>query len=147
MYKILVQEKQLAVSVSARSRAMWFAGAFQFNASPRLDKNVKPEDLEKEIWAEIEKIQKEGVLPEEIQQVKNRSRATFIRSLSSSSGLTRRLGQAELNRGWRSILTDLDDLMNVTNDDIKRVAAKYFVKDNSLTAIYTRMMRRQQRRR
>jgi predicted Zn-dependent peptidase len=147
LYKILVEEKQLAVSVSARSRAMWYVGAFQFNARPRLDKKVTPEDLEKAIWEEIEKIEKEGVTPEEIQQVKNRSRAMFIRSLSSSSGLTRSLGRAELNRGWRSILTDLDDLMNVTNDDIKRVAAKYFVKDNSLTAIYTRMMRQEQRRR
>jgi len=147
LYKILVQEKQLAVSVSARSRAMWYAGAFQFSASPRFDKNVKPEDLEKEIWAEIEKIQKEGVTPEEIQQVKNRSRSMFIRSLSSSMGLARSLGRAELNRGWRSILTDLDDLSNVTNDDIKRVAAKYFVKDNSLTAIYTRTMGQRQRRR
>lgn len=147
MYKILVQEKQLAVSVSARSRDMWYVGAFQFNARPRLDKKVTPEDLEKAIWEEIEKIKQEGVTPEEIQQVKNRSRAMFIRSLSSSSGLTRSLGRAALNRGWRSILTDLDDLMNVTNDDIKRVAAKYFVKDNSLTAIYTRMMGQQQRRR
>ena len=126
---------------------MWHVGAFQFNASPRLDKNVKPEDLEKEIWAEIEKIEQEGVTPEEIQQVKNRSRAMFIRSLSSTMGLARSLGRAELNQGWRSILTNLEDLKNVTNDDIKRVAAKYFVKDNSLTAIYTRMMRQQQRRR
>lgn len=147
MYKILVQEKQMAVSVSARSRAMWYAGAFQFNASPRLDKNVKPEDLEKEIWVEIEKIQKEGVAPKEIQQVKNRSRSMFIRSLSSSTGLARSLGRAELNRGWHSILTDLDELKNVTNDDIKRVAAKYFVKENSLTAIYTRTRGQRQRRR
>ncbi len=147
LYKILVEEKQLAVSVSARSRTMWYVGAFQFNARPRLDKKVTPEDLEKAIWEEIEKITEEGVTPEEIQQVKNRSRSAFIRSLSSSSGLARRVAPTELNRGWRSILTDLDDLMNVTNDDIKRVAAKYFVKDNSLTAIYTRMMGRQQRRR
>ena len=97
--------------------------------------------------AEIEKIQKEGVTPEEIQQVKNRSRSMFIRSLSSSMGLARSLGRAELNRGWRSIITDLDDLKNVTNDDIKRVAATYFVKDNSLTAIYTRKMGERQGRR
>jgi len=141
------EDPDVCTSVSARSRGMWYAGAFQFSASPRFDKNVKPEDLEKEIWAEIEKIQKEGVTPEEIQQVKNRSRAMFVRSLSSSMGLARSLGRAELNRGWRSIMTDFDDLKNVTNDDIKRVAAKYFVKDNSLTAIYTRTMGQRQRRR
>ncbi len=98
LYKTLVRDKQLAVSASASSRPQWYAGAFQFSATPRVDKGVKPEDLEKEIWAE----------------------------------------RADLMRGWRSILTDLEALQKVTNDDIKRVAAKYFVKDNSLTAIYTR---------
>ena len=138
LYKILVQEKQMAVSVSARSRAQWYVGAFQFNATPRFDKNIQPEDLEKEIWVEIEKIKQEGVTPEEIQKAKNRFEAMFIRSLASTMGLARRVGGAELNRGWRSILTDLDDMKKVTDDDIKRVAAKYFVKDNSLTAIYRR---------
>ncbi len=75
---------------------------------------------------------------EEIQKAKNKFEARFIRSLSSSSGLARTLGRAELNLGWKSVITDLDDLKKVTNDDIKRVAAKYFVKDNSLTAIYKR---------
>ncbi|MBL7083844.1 MAG: insulinase family protein [Candidatus Aminicenantes bacterium] len=138
LYKILVQEKQMAVSVSARSRSQWYVGAFQFNATPRFDKNIQPEDLEKEIWAEIEKIEQEGVTPEEIQKAKNRFEAMFIRSLASTMSLARRVGGAELNQGWRSILTDLDDMKKVTNDDIKRVTAKYFVKDNSLTAIYRR---------
>jgi predicted Zn-dependent peptidase len=138
LYKLLVVEKQLAVSVSASSRSQWYVGAFQFRATPRIDKNVRPEDLEKEIWAEIEKIKSEGVTPEEIQKAKNKFEARFIRSLSSTAGLARTLGRAELHRGWHSVLTDLEDLKKVTNEDIKRVAAKYFVKDNSLTAIYTR---------
>jgi predicted Zn-dependent peptidase len=146
LYKLLVEEKQMAVSVSARSRGMWYAGSFGFSASPRLDKNVKPEDLEKEIWAEIEKIKSEGVNAEEIQQVKNRTRAQFIRSLSSASGLVSTLGRAELHRGWRSVLEDQEAVKNVTNEDIKRVAAQYFVKDNSLTAIYTRQMAAQMKR-
>lgn len=136
----------MAVSVSARSRSQWYVGAFQFNATPRFDKNIKPEDLEKEIWAEIEKIKKEGVTSEEIQKAKNRFEAMFIRSLASTRGLARRVGAAQLHRGWRSILTDLDNMKKVTNDDIKRVTAKYFIKDNSLTAIYTRKMSRQRRR-
>jgi len=146
LHKLLVEGKQMAVSVSASGRAMWYAGAFTFRASPRLDKNITPEDLEKEIWAEIEKIKAEGVDDEEIQQVKNRTRAQFIRSLSSASGLVRTLGQAELHRGWRSVLEDQEALKQVTNEDIKRVAAKYFVKDNSLAAIYTRQVDTQMKR-
>jgi predicted Zn-dependent peptidase len=147
LYKRLVLEKQSAVSVSARSRAMWYAGAFQFNATPRLDKQVTPEDLEKEIWAEIEIIKKEGVTEEELQRVKNRSRAMFIRSLSRNSGIARNIARAELNRGWCTIMTDLEELKKVTSEDIRRVAEKYFVKDNSLTAIYKRQMGQRQGRR
>lgn len=142
LYKILVREKQLAVNASAFSRAQWYVGAFQFSATPRLDKGAKPEDLEKEIWAEVDKIKQEGLTEEEIQKAKNRGEAMFVRSLASTMGLASRVGRAELHRGWRSILTDLDDLKMVTNDDIKRVAAEYFVKDNSLTAIYRRKMGR-----
>ncbi len=136
--KLLVQDKQLAVSASASARAQIYVGTFQFSAQPRADKNVQPEDLEKEIWAEIERIKKDGVTADEIQKIKNRSEASFIRSLQSSSGLASSVGRAELVRGWRSILTDLEALKKVGNEDIKRVAAKYFAKDNSLTAIYRR---------
>jgi predicted Zn-dependent peptidase len=143
LYKLLVRDKEMAVNVSAANRAQWYVGAFQFSATPRIDKNVRPEDLEKEIWAEIDRIKKEGATDEEIQKAKNRSQAMFIRSLGSTMGLAGRVGRAELNRGWRSLITDQQDLQKVTNDDIKRVAAKYFVKDNSLTAVYARKTARQ----
>jgi predicted Zn-dependent peptidase len=136
--KILVEEKQLAVNASASSRAQWYVGAFQFNATPRLDKKVRPEDLETEIWAIIDDIKKNGVAENEIQMAKNKREAMFLRSLQSPMGLASTVGRAELNRGWRAMLTDIQDAKKVTNDDIKRVAAKYFVKDNSLAAIYTR---------
>jgi predicted Zn-dependent peptidase len=136
--KVLVQEKQVAVNASASSRAQWYVGAFQFSASPRLDKGVTPEDLEKEIWAEIDKVKKDGVTADEIQKAKNRNEVNFIRSLASTAGLAGSAGRAELHRGWKSILADLESLKKVTNEDVKRVAAKYFVKDNSLTAIYKR---------
>ncbi len=142
LYKLLVRDKEMAVNASASSRPQWYVGAFQFSATPRFDKGVKPEDLEKEIWAEVEKIKAEGVTSDELQKAKNRSEANFIRSLGSTMGLAGRVGRAELSRGWRSILTDLESLKKVTNDDIKRVAAKYLVKDNSLTAIYRRKMGR-----
>lgn len=140
--KLLVREKQLAVSASAFARPMWYAGVFQLRAVPRLDKNVQPEDLEKEFWQELERIKKEGLTDEEIQKAKNRSEASFLRGLQSSMGIASRLGRADLNRGWKSILVDLERLKAVTNDDVRRVAASYFVKDNSLTAIYRRKMGR-----
>ncbi len=136
--KILVEGKQVAVNASASSRAQWYVGAFQFNATPRLDKKVRPEDLETEIWAIIDDIKKNGVTDNEIQMAKNKRESMFLRGLQSPMGLASSVGRAELNRGWRAMLTDIQDIKKVTNDDIKRVAAKYFAKDNSLAAIYTR---------
>jgi len=136
--KSLVKEKDLAIRAMAMSRPQWYAGAFTFNIVPKLQAAAKPEEVEKAVWEEIDKIKKDGVTPEELQKAKNKTEATFIRSLESPMFLAMRVGRAELNRGWRSLLTDLEDMKKVTSDDIKRVAAKYFVKDNSLVAIYSR---------
>jgi predicted Zn-dependent peptidase len=136
--RVLVQEKDLAIRAMAMARPQWYVGAFTFNVVPKLQKGIKPEDLEKDVWEEIEKIKKDGVTPEELQKAKNRAEASFIRGLESSMFLAMRVGRAELHRGWRSLLTDLEDLKKVTSDDVKRVAARYFVKDNCLVAVYSR---------
>jgi predicted Zn-dependent peptidase len=136
--KSLVKEKDLAIRAMAMSRPQWYAGAFTFNIVPKLQAAAKPEEVEKAVWEEINKIKKDGVTPEELQKAKNKTEATFIRSLESPMFLAMRVGRAELNRGWRSLLTDLEDMKKVTSEDIKRVAGKYFIKDNSLVAIYSR---------
>jgi len=138
LYKSLVKDKDIATRASASSNPQWYVGAFLFDAYPKTEKGINPEDLEKELWAEIEKIKKEGVRAEEIQKAKNRAEASFLRSLQNPMFMAMRVGRAELNRGWRSLLKDLEEMKKVTADDIKRVASKYFEKNNSLTAIYKR---------
>jgi len=136
--RTLVQQKDVAIRAMAMARPQWYVGAFTFNVIPKMQRGIKPEDLEKDVWEEIEKIKKEGVTPEELQKAKNKTEASFIRGLESPMFLAMRVGRAELNRGWRSLLTDLEDMKKVTADDIKRMAVKYFVKDNCLVAIYSR---------
>jgi len=142
LYKTLIKEKDLATTVFASANPMWYVGEFSFRAQPKVDKNVSPEDLEKEIWAEIEKVKKEAVKPEEIQKAKNRIEAGFFRGLQVPMFLASRVGRADLNRGWRLILTDQEELKKVTEENVRRVANKYFVKDNVLVAIYKRKMGR-----
>jgi len=136
--RTLVQQKDVAIRAMAMSRPQWYVGAFTFNVIPKLQKGIKPEDLEKDIWEELDKVKKEGVTEEELQKAKNKNEATFIRSLESPMFLAMRVGRAELNRGWRSLVEDLEAVKKVTAEDVKRVAAKYFVKDNCLVAIYAR---------
>ena len=145
LQKLLVKEKEMAVNISAFSYPQRYVGVFNFNAQPRIDKGVRPEDLEREIWAELGRIQQTGLTDEEIQKGKNKAEAMLVRSLGMPAGLARRVATAELGRGWRSILADLEQLQKVTNEDIKRVAAAYFAKDNSLTAIYQRKLEGRER--
>ncbi len=138
LYKSLIKEKDVASMANAFSRAQWYAGSFVVSARPKTEKGIKPDDLEKELWAELEKIKKEGVTEAELQKVKNRYEASFIMSLQSPAGIASRFGRAELHRGWRSLLSDLEAIKKVTAEDVKKVASKYFVRNNSLTAIYRR---------
>lgn len=136
--KLLIRQKELAVSIATDNRAQLYAGAFQLRATPRIDREITPETLEAEIWAVIDQIKQEGVTDLELQTARNRAEAAYVRTLSSSQGLARRLGTSALTRGWQTLQTDLEALKAVTNDDIKRVAAAYLVKPNSLAAIYVR---------
>jgi predicted Zn-dependent peptidase len=138
LYKTLIKEKDVATRVFASARPQWYAGAFSLDAYPKSEKGATPEDLEKELWAEVEKIKKEGVKPEELQKAKNRTEAFFLRSMRSPMGLASRIGRTELNRGWKSIVKDLEEMKKVTADDVKSVAAKYLVKNNATIAVYKR---------
>lgn len=142
LYKSLIRDKDLASRAMAFSRPQWYVGAFAITANPKSEKGVTPEDLEKELWLEMEKVKKEGITPEELQKAKNRFEASFIMSLQSSMGLASRVGRAELNRGWRSLLKDLEEISRVNVEDVKRVAGKYFVRDNATVGIYKRKMGR-----
>lgn len=136
--KSLVREKDMATRAMATCRAQWYAGAFTFMVTPKTQKGVKPEALEKPVWEEIEKIKKEGVTVDELQKAKNKIEASFIRGLDSPMFVAMRVGRAELNRGWRSLLTDLELMKQVKLEEVQRVAAQYFVRDNSLVAVYSR---------
>lgn len=142
LYKSLVKEKDMATRVNASSRPRWYAGEFTFAGYPKTESNITPENLEKELWAEIDSIKKEGVKPEELQKAKNQSETSFLRGMLNPVFMAMRVGRSELNRGWRSLQEDLEAMKKVTGADIQRVASKYLVRDNVTIAIYKRNMRR-----
>lgn len=138
LYATLVKEKDMAVRASAFARPQWYAGEFTFDVKPKVAQGVTPEQLEKEVWALLERVKSEGITAEELQKAKNKAESRFVMSMQAPMGLASRLGRAELNRGWRSIQEDLDRTRAVTLDDVKDVAARYLVRDNATVGIYTR---------
>jgi predicted Zn-dependent peptidase len=135
LYKKLVEEKKIAVSISTANG--WpgsrYANLFTLFATPRSPHTCN--ELEEEIYTQIDRLKKEAVTPYELNKVKNRLEAGFIRSLNSNAGLAGRLSYYQTIAGdWRYIEDHLKVIEKVTPEDIMEVAKKYFIKKNRTVA-------------
>ncbi len=129
LYKSLVKEKKIATSVYAQRGWNKYPGLFIFSAVPA--KGHTSQECEDAIYAEIEKLKTEPVLPNELEKAKTRSRADLIRQLDSNNGLAAVLTFYEVVTGdWRNLFKQLDKINKVTAEDILRVAKEYFTKKN-----------------
>ena len=140
-HKKLVEGRGLAVRVRAYGGGMTYAGQYSITGRPRDAAGHCPEALEKAILVEVERLKTEPVAARELQKVKNRAEAIFIRDLRYNIRLAYRLGQSELGLGWRDIPRSLERMRSVTAGDIVRVARKYFTSNNRTVGILTRKSR------
>jgi len=135
LYRSLVKEKQLAVSVSTSSNTPGarYPNLFVIDAVPRAPH--KTAELEEAIMAELERLKTEPVEAKELQKTLNQLDAYLIRSLQSNSGLASQLAYYEAVAGdWRYLIASHDRIAKVTPEDIRQVAQKYFVKKNRIVA-------------
>lgn len=80
--KELVLKQKAAAFAQAFNRTQKYAGSFFVIGAPTPDK--KNEDVEPLLYAEIEKIQKDGITDQELQKVKNQVLADSFRRLESN---------------------------------------------------------------
>jgi predicted Zn-dependent peptidase len=135
-YKGLVLGSQVATEVAAYPNHRKWAGLF--NVSGEAKDGRTPEEVERGVYAELEKLKRELVPPEELQKVKNNFAANEYRRLSSNMSI---LMQLIFNDGWgdwREINESGPKDQAVTAEDVKRVANQYLTKENRNVAIYTR---------
>lgn len=136
LYRRLVEEKQVAVSVSTINGLPGgrYANLFTILATPRAPHTAS--EVEGEIDAELRRLADEPAAPEEIARVKNQLRASLIRGLQSNEGLASTLAYYETLAGdWRYLTTHLARLETITPADIQAVAAKYLRKENRTVAV------------
>lgn len=136
LYKSLVKEKKIAVAASGfpGMPGNKYPSLFLFYAVPARGRTNQ--ECEEAIYAEIDKLKTEPVLPEELEKAKTRSRVSLIRQLASNSGLASQLTFYEVVTGdWRNLFKQLDDIDRVTAEDIQRVAKKYFTTKNQTVGI------------
>ena len=131
LYKRMVEKEQTALQVSAFNGipGQKYETLFATLAIP--NQGVGVDTMETSILDEIKKIKEDGVTQEALDRARTNARANLIRSLDSNSGLASALASAENLRGdWKKVFTDIEELNEITVDDIKRVANEYLTKNN-----------------
>jgi zinc protease len=136
LYQALVREKQLVQNVGGFMDEKRGVGALYTTATVR--SGIKPADVETAIYAEIERLKKDGIADWELQKAKNTTRRNFINSMQSS------LSRA-LNLSIWSVYYNDPNLINmrlskvaaVTKEDVQRVANKYLTPENRTVVVTT----------
>jgi predicted Zn-dependent peptidase len=98
---------------------------------------VKPEELEKSMIAEVEKVKTGALTDEEYQKLMNQAENDFVTQNQRVSGIAENLAtNYTYFHDANLINTELEHYTRITKDELKRVANKYFTKENRLVVYY-----------
>jgi predicted Zn-dependent peptidase len=137
LYKsMVVGDNAVATNVTAGAFSRKYAGEFGIEAEVKDGK--APEEAEKAIYAEIEKLKKDLVPAEELQKVKNNFAAQTFRSLQSNFQILLQLMGNEGRGDWKEFNEGPKKIQAVTAEEIRRAAQTYLTKENRGVATYTR---------
>ena len=134
LYKSLVYEKQMALyaggdySMVSTDPSMFYIYAASMPGKP-------VEEVEKAIYAEIDKFKTEPVSEKELTKAKNQIEASFIMGQDSNFNRAMLLGQYETVASWKLLDKYVDEMRKVTAEDVMRVAKQYFSEDNRTVGI------------
>lgn len=135
MYKALVDEQKKAFTVQAFPFSLEDPGLYL--TFGLVNMGVSPEDLEKAMDAEIEKVQKELISEKEFQKIRNQVESNFVQQNSSAVGIAEQLANYHVYyKDANLINTEIDRYMKVTREDLQRVAKQYLTKENRVVLQY-----------
>ena len=127
LYRALV-ETGLAVDVDCGFRATIDPGTLDVAATVRPGGSI--EKVERAIFAELERIAARRVTKDELAKVIKQARSQFVYAMDGVMNVGGWLGQLEIVASYKMYETFLDNLAQVTRDDVLRVAAKYLGETN-----------------
>ena len=136
LYTGLVEGRGIAATAQSFSDTRKYAGLFAVSAQAR--GATAPEALERALYEELARLQKDGVPDRELRKVKNRVAAQNYRKLENNMSLLVQLAFAEAVLDWREINEGPAKYEAVTAADVQRVANKYFQESNRSVATYRR---------
>ncbi|EIA07708.1 M16 family metallopeptidase [Flavobacterium frigoris] len=134
LYASLVDQKQLATQVFTD-----FGDSFDpslFNVYAVANKDVKESDLEQAVYAELEKIKKDGISEKELQKIKNQKLMEFYDQVETINGKSNNIGTYEVFFGdYRKMFNAPANYNKITTAEVQKVANKYFTKSNRTVGI------------
>lgn len=135
LYQKLVKEQEIAAAIFAGAQEKRGPSLFQIAAITPPGKNLA--DVEKLIYAEIERLKTEPVADWELEKVRMLARRQRAQGLQSTLGRSISLGQYALFYGDANLINQVEEKYNrVTKEDIQRVARTY-LKDSGRSVIST----------
>ncbi len=135
LYQRLV-EKGLLANVSCGGAGTKRAGLFSFFST--LTEDAKHEDVEKIILEEINRVQKNGVLQEELDRSLSQIQSEMSYSRDGLYSFITELSHAIADGDWRFFVEYFKNASNVKLSDIQDVARKY-LKSDQMTVGYLRV--------
>lgn len=133
--KELVEKQQKGLQVGAFMIPNEDPGvAFMYGIT---NAGVTPEDMEKAMLAEVEKVKTANISEEEYQKIMNQAENDFVSQNQRVLGVVENLATYHTFMGNANLInTELERYTKITKEDLKRVANKYFTKENRLVVYY-----------
>lgn len=133
--KELVEKQQKGLEVGAFMLPNEHPGvAFMFGIT---NAGVSPEEMEKGMLAEVEKIKTTTIGDEEYKKLINQAENDFVTQNQRVLGVIENLATYHTFLGNANLInTELERYTKITKEDLKRVANKYFTKENRLVVYY-----------
>lgn len=130
---ILIDKKNLASEISVYPMALKDSGVFMILSAGNI--GVKAKTLQKEIIAILDSV-KNGVFTQsDLDRVKLNAKVDFLQSLNRANSVAGIYGGYFVKGNISPLLNREKELENLTLEDIKRVANKYFIDKNLSVAI------------
>lgn len=127
------EKRGLAYSIYA------YHGSYSLGGYMMAYASTSPKNLDQMlsvIMEQIADIKERGLHEEELQRTKQQLKGGMLLSLENTSNVMSRIGRMELSWGRvRTIEETLNQLMNVTMEDINRVAQRLFVADKFVLSL------------
>jgi zinc protease len=135
LYRRLVDEEQKAIQVAAIPLGLEHPGINIVFGLPNM--GVDPQDFEKIVDEEIEKVRNELISENELQKLKNQIESQMVNDNTTIARRASNLANYHLMYSDANLInTELERYMKVTREDIKRVAQEYLRPDNRVVLYF-----------